>query len=189
MGQEPSEIRQQITQTREEMGDTIDALGYKADVPARAKDKVTGTVDRARESVVGTVESLKGAVTGTAGSVKEAAPDRAHVAGQAHKAVGIAQKNPLGLAIGSVAAGFLAGMLVPSTRVEDERIGTIADDVKQHVSEVGQEAVEHGKQVAQEVAQSAAETAAESAALHAEDLRDTAQEHAQAVTGDQSTAT
>ncbi|MDX6618430.1 MAG: hypothetical protein QOK36_816 [Gaiellales bacterium] len=185
MGQEPSEIRQQIAQTREEMGDTIDALGYKADVPARARDKVTGSVDRARESVAGTMDSLKGAVAGTAGSVKDATPDRKQVAGQAHHAVGVAQKNPLGLAIGSAAAGFLAGMMLPATRVEDERIGAIADDVKEHVSEVGQEAVEHGKQVAKEVASSAAETVGQSAAEHGEELRDAAQAHAQAVTGEQ----
>ncbi len=188
MGQEPSEIRQQIAQTREEMGDTIDALGYKADVPARAKDKVTGTVDRARESVAGTMDSLKGAVSGTAGSVKHVTPDRRDVAGKAHKAVGVAQKNPMGLAIGSVAAGFLVGMMLPSTQVEDDRIGTIADDVKEHVADVGQEAVAHGKQVAQEVAQSAVEAAEESATQHAEDLRDSAQEHVEAVTGDPSTA-
>ena len=185
MGQDPHDIRQQIAHTREEMGDTIDALGYKADVPARAKDKVTGTVDRARESLVGTASSVKGAVTGTAGSVKDAAPGRGQMSGQAHKAVGVAQKNPLGLAIGSVAAGFLIGMTLPSTRVEDERVGAMADEVKGHVAEIGQEAVEHGKQVAKEVAQSAAETAGESASSHAEDLRETAQEHAQAVTGDQ----
>ena len=49
MGQEPDEIRGRIAQTRNEMGETIDALGYKADVPARAKDKVADTVERARE--------------------------------------------------------------------------------------------------------------------------------------------
>jgi len=185
MGQEPSEIRQQIEQTREEMGDTIDALGYKADVPARAKDKVTGTVDRARESVAGTMDSVMGAVTGSAGSVKDAAPDRGVVAHKAHKAVGVAQSNPMGLAIGSVAAGFLIGMLLPSTRIEDERIGSIADDVKAHASEVGQEAVEHGKQVAKEVAQSAGETVSESASQHGAELRDTAQAHVDVVAGDQ----
>ena len=35
MGQDPAAIRQEIEQTRERMGDTVDALGYKADVPAR----------------------------------------------------------------------------------------------------------------------------------------------------------
>jgi hypothetical protein len=166
------------------MGDTIDALGYKADVPARAKDKVTGTVDRARESVAGTMDSLKGVVTGTAASVKDATPDATQVAGQAQQAAGIAQRNPLGLAVGSVAAGFLIGMILPATRMEDERVGAIADDVKEHVSEVGQEAVDHGKQVAKEVASSAAETVGQSAAEHGEELRETAQAHAHAVTGD-----
>jgi Protein of unknown function (DUF3618) len=185
MGQEPSEIRQQIAHTREEMSDTIDALGYKADVPARAKDKVTGTVDRARESVAGTMDSLKGAVTGSARSVKSATPDGRDIAQRSHHVVGVAQKNPLGLAVGSVAAGFLVGMLLPTTDLEDDRIGHIADDVKEHVAEVGQEAVEHGKQVAKEVAQSATDTAGESATQHAEDLRDTAQAHAQALTSEQ----
>ena len=188
MGQEPDEIRGRIEQTRNEMGETIDALGYKADVPARAKDKVTGTVERARESVTGTVDSIKEAVGGSASSVKEATPDRQQVAGQARHAAGVAQKNPLGLAVGSVAAGFLVGMLLPSSRVEDERIGPMADDVKEHAAEVGHEALEHGKQVAKEAAQSAASTVGESAGQHAEELRATAQEHAQAVTATETTS-
>ena len=186
MGQEPDEIRGRIEQTRNEMGETIDALGYKADVPARAKDKVADTVERARESVAGTVDSIKGAVGGSASSVKEAAPDRQAVAGQARHAVGVAQKNPLGLAIGAVAAGFLVGMVLPSSRVEDQRIGSVADDVKEHAAEVGHEALEHGKQVAKEVAETAASAVGDSASQHAEDLRATAEEHAQAVTGTES---
>ncbi|MDX6629827.1 MAG: hypothetical protein QOH00_2073 [Gaiellales bacterium] len=183
MGQEPDQIRERIEQTRSEMGETIDALGYKADVPARAKDKVTGTVERARDSVAGTVDSIKGVVSGGASSVREAAPDRRQVSGQARQAVGVAQQNPLGLAVGAVAAGFLAGMVLPSSRVEDERIGPIADDVKEHAAEVGQEALEHGKQVAKDAAQSAATAVEDSAGEHAEELRTTATEHARAVTG------
>jgi hypothetical protein len=188
MGQDPDQLRQQIAHTREEMGETIDALGYKADVPARAKDKVTGTVDRARESVAGTMDSIRGAVTGGTTSVKDAAPDRQEVAGQARKAAGVAQRNPLGLALGSVAAGFLAGMALPSSRVEDERIGPMADDVKEHAAEVGQEALEHGKQVAKEAAQSAAETVGQSATQHGEELRDTAQAHVEAAAADSNPA-
>jgi hypothetical protein len=164
------------------MGETIDALGYKADVPARAKDKVTGTVERARDSVAGTVDSIRDAVSGGASSVKETAPDRREVEGQARRAAGVAQQNPLGLAVGAVATGFLVGMMLPSSRVEDRRMGAVADEVKEHAAEVGQEALEHGKQVAKEVAQSAASTAGDSATRHAEDLGATAEEHAQAVT-------
>ena len=161
MGQEPSDIRQQIEDTRANMGDTIEAIGYRADVPARA-----------RESISGKVESIKSRVTG-------AAPDAGQVKDRAGRAASTAQENPVGLAIGAAALGFLAGLLVPATRVENEKIGPIADDLKQKAVETGQEALEHGKEVAQEVAQSARETVQESGQEHAEQLRESAQEKAQ----------
>src|SRR6476469_9616085 len=107
MGQDPDRIREEIVQTRLEMGETVDALGYKADVKARAKDRVTGVKDR----VVG------------------ATPDTGDVKSQARHAKSVAQENPLGLAVGAVAVGFLAGMLIPSTRVEDQKMGELSDEV------------------------------------------------------------
>ena len=41
-------------------------------------------------------------------------------------------------------AGFLVGMLIPSTRLEDERLGEMADYVKDKARETGQEALEEG---------------------------------------------
>ena len=80
------------------------------------------------------------------------------------------------LAVGAVAVGFLAGMLIPSTRVEDEKLGSMSDEVIERAKETGQEALERGKQVAQD----AAETAKESGREHADELKTTAQQHAQA---------
>lgn len=56
-------------------------------------------------------------------------PDTDQVEGQVRRAAGVGQENPLGLAVGAVAVGFLAGMLVPSSRVEDEKLGPKADRV------------------------------------------------------------
>src|SRR5687768_350573 len=144
MGQDPDTIRREIEQTRDRMGDTVDALGYKADVPSRTKEKVSGTVS-----------SVKDRIIGAADTVNEATPSSGDVKQTAQQAASVAQENPLGLAIGSVAIGFLAGMLIPSTRVENEKIGPVADQVKDQVKQTGQEALEHGKQVAQEVASTA----------------------------------
>jgi hypothetical protein len=116
------------------MGDTVDALGYKADVKTRAKEKLS-----------------------------RATPDGRQV----KRAASTAQENPLGLAIGGIAVGFLAGLLVPSSRVEDEKLGPMADQVKDQIKETGQEAVERGK----EVAQQAAETAKEAGQQHAQEMR------------------
>jgi hypothetical protein len=34
-----------------------------------------------------------------------------------------AERNPFGLTVGAAAVGFVAGLLIPSTRVENERMG------------------------------------------------------------------
>jgi gas vesicle protein len=90
------------------------------------------------------------------------------------RAASTAQENPLGLAIGAVAVGFVAGMLIPSTGVEDRKIGPMADQLKDKAKETGQEALEHGKQVAQDVAESAQETVKESGQQHAQELSSSA---------------
>jgi hypothetical protein len=165
MGEDPDAIRAQIEQTRGEMGETIEAIGYKTDVKSRARDSVNEKSD-----------AIKSKVGGIMGRANEATPSGGDVKQGAQQAVSVAESNPLGLAVGAVAVGFVAGMLVPSTRVEEEKLGPMADQVKDKARETGQEALDHGKQVAQEVAQSAQETARESGQQHAQELASSAQQ-------------
>jgi gas vesicle protein len=167
MGQDPDTLRREVIETRQRMGETIDALGYKADVKTRTKENISGKVDTVKEKL--------GVATD---KVSDVTPDGQQVKQQAQRAAGIAQENPLGLAIGAAAVGFLAGLLVPSTRVEDERLGPMADQVKEQIKETGQEALEHGK----EIAQSAAETVKDEAPRHGQQLADRARENAASVT-------
>lgn len=160
MGQDTGQIRQDIEETRGRMGETVEALGYKADVPGRARQAVSDRVD--------TVKSKISAST----------PDGDDVKQGALRAAGIAQQNPLGLALGAVAVGFVGGLLIPSTQVEDEKVGPMADQVKEKAKETGQEAMERGKEVARQAADSAKETAQEAGREQAEGLRDTAQRNA-----------
>jgi hypothetical protein len=153
MGQDPGQIREDIERTREQMSDTVEAIGYKADVPSRTKEKVTAKKDAVVSKVTG------------------ATPDADEVKHGARRAKGIAQENPLGLAIGGAAVGFLVGLSLPSTPVEDEKLGPMADDVKAKAQETGREALERGKQVAQDAAEAAKETAQESGQRHGEELK------------------
>jgi ElaB/YqjD/DUF883 family membrane-anchored ribosome-binding protein len=141
------------------MGETVEAIGYKTDVKARAKDSVAEKTD-----------AVKDKVNSVMGRASDSTPSSDDVKQGARQAVSTAQENPLGLAIGAVAVGFVAGMLIPSTSVEDEKIGPMADQLKDRVMETGQEALDHGKQVAQDVAQSAQETVKESGQQHAQEL-------------------
>jgi ElaB/YqjD/DUF883 family membrane-anchored ribosome-binding protein len=171
MGEDPDRIRRQIEQTRAEMGETVDALGHKTDVKARAKE----SLQEKKESVMGVPQTVKDKLVGAA----DAAPDGEQIKYQARQAKGMAQENPIGLAIGSIAVGFVAGLLVPATRVEDEKLGQVSDQVIEKAKQTGQEALEHGKQVAQETAQSAQQTLKESTQQHGQEVKQTAQENAQ----------
>ena len=164
MAQTSDELRGEIEQTRERMGDTADALAYKADVPARAKD----WLGEKKDALVG--------------KVGEASPGTGDAKQAASRAVRSAERNPLGLALGGAAAGFIAGLLVPSTRVEDEKLGPVSDEVKSTAAEVGREAVERGTAVAQEAGQTALETAKERGREQGEEMTTSLQEKAQEVT-------
>jgi hypothetical protein len=139
------------------MGNTVEALGHKTDVTGRAKEAVSDKVDTLRSKVSGTT------------------PDSEDVAQGARRAAGVAQENPLGLGIAALGAGFLAGLLIPGTKVEDEKIGPVADQVKEKAKETGQEALDRGKHVAEQ----AAETAKDAGREQAEQLKDSAQAKAQ----------
>jgi hypothetical protein len=169
MGQDPDAIRAEVEQTRERMGDTVDALAYKADVKTRAKESATGRIDDIKAKVSG--------ATPSGGDVKQGA----------RRAAGVAQENPIGLALGAVALGFVAGMLVPSTKVEDEKIGPMADEVKDRAAETGQQALEHGKEVAGDVADAAKQAAQESGQEHAQQAREQVRESAQQAREDMGT--
>jgi ElaB/YqjD/DUF883 family membrane-anchored ribosome-binding protein len=192
MGKEPEEIEQEIEETRARMGDRVDALTYKADVKDRVGDSIAEKRDNLVDKVKGRMpggsdeapsgEDVKrqatGKVKGLISKGSERAPSREDVKQQAQRAKEMAQENPLALAAGAAAAGFLLGLLLPSTRMEDEKLGQAADTVKAKGAETGQEALERGKQVAQDVAQTATETAKESGSQHASELSETAQQKA-----------
>jgi hypothetical protein len=169
VGQEPDRIRAEIEQTRAAMSETVDALGHKADVKTRAKENLQDKKASAKESIVGMKDKVVG---GT--------PDAGTVKAKALRGASVAQENPLGLALGAVALGFVGGLLIPSTRVEDEKLGPMAAQVKHKVKESGEEAVERGKEVAQQAAQSAKETAQQAGREQAEGLKDSTQQKVQA---------
>jgi ElaB/YqjD/DUF883 family membrane-anchored ribosome-binding protein len=80
----PEEIKRDIEQTRDELGDTVEALAEKADVKAQAKQRV---------------DELKA-------KAKAAAPANTQQATEA------AKRNPVPVvAVGALVAGFVLGRL------------------------------------------------------------------------------
>jgi hypothetical protein len=224
MGQDPEAIRQDIERTRAEMTETVEAIGYKADVPARTKEAIDERVEGVKETVTDKVDSVKEKIglakdkatdTSAASCPAGAAPPRAprcrapaqpsapprsrasrpvgttKVKGRqaltttkvkGRQAVTAAKGNPIPLALGAVAVGALAGLLIPETQKEHETLGELSDNLKGAVATTAQEAVQHGKQVAQTVASEVQSTATETvkteAQNHGQQVAQTAQEQA-----------
>ena len=121
-------LREEIAQTREDLGETVQALAGKADVKARAAGAVHDAVDGAKEHVKSALDSAKSTVSGAAGAVSDTARGVVgSVAGTAHAAVDPVQDSsdnsdladqavvedrpPPGLLDSPVRAALIAGAL------------------------------------------------------------------------------
>jgi len=168
MGKDPDRIRQEIEEQREQMGGTVEALSYKMDVKERAKDKVHDVASKPKDALMRAKDSVLGTKDTVVGTVGDRTPGKSDFKAGGRKvgrvavsAKDTAVRNPLGLAIGGIAVGFLAGLATPTTRLEDEKLGGIAEDVKDAVKSTGSEALERGKDVAQDALAAAKDTVAE----------------------------
>ncbi|HEX5467905.1 MAG TPA: DUF3618 domain-containing protein [Gaiellaceae bacterium] len=168
MGQDPSVIRAEIEETRGRVGDEVDALSYKTDVGARMDDYVEEKKDAVKSKFTGAKDTVAGAV-----------PDRGTIKRSAGEVRSTAERNPVGLVIGGVAAGFIIGTLIPQTRVENEQMGDVSDRLMDAAKSTAGEAMERGKEVAAEAASAAVETAKESGREQSEELSSTLRERTQ----------
>ena len=162
MGEASDHIREDIEQTRGRMGETVEAIGYKTDVKSRAKDNISDKKDAV-------VSRLSGAM-----------PDGQQLKSSAQR-VGVSKSNPLGLGIAAAAVGFVVGTLLPSTNMEDERIGEMSDQVGEKAREAGQEALERGKDVARDAVDNAKQTVSDKTSTQAEEMASSLRDKAQDV--------
>ena len=72
-----------------------------------------------------------------------------------------AEERPLAVGLGFLAIGVVAGLLLPSTRKEDELVGPTRDRLVNRSREVAEDAVDRGKQVARAAYDTAAREARE----------------------------
>src|SRR3954469_5025451 len=61
MGEDPRQIRREIEETRGRMTETVEAIGYRADVKTRAKDAIVDRKDAVMDRASGIVNRVVGA--------------------------------------------------------------------------------------------------------------------------------
>lgn len=67
------------------------------------------------------------------------------------------EESPMAVGAAFLGLGLIAGMLLPSTRREDELMGEASDQLKHQVKETGQDVLRRGRHVAKATASAAAE--------------------------------
>jgi ElaB/YqjD/DUF883 family membrane-anchored ribosome-binding protein len=100
---DPAEIRDEIEETRGELGETVAAVAEKTDVKQQAQAKA----DELKSQVADKAEEAKAKAKEIGEKAKEAAPESATEGAQ--QAQRLAQENPVPVAIG---AAFLAGVVI-----------------------------------------------------------------------------
>ncbi|MBV9720125.1 MAG: DUF3618 domain-containing protein [Candidatus Eremiobacteraeota bacterium] len=150
--QDPDAIRQEIDETRSRMGETVEALAYKTDVPARARDAVNERVEAIKGRVSDVIGSATGALGGAASSAKSTAQNAAaalptgeDAAEQLRAARSYAAQNPLGVAIGAIAVGFLVGLCLPVSEIERKNVGRLGEQMTEQAKTAAAGAIEQGK--------------------------------------------
>ncbi len=93
---DPEQIRQEIDETRQQLGDTVEALAEKTDVKKQARRKL----DETKVTAATKKDQLLG-------KANELSPDGARTA--AIQAAETARRNPVALV---AAGGFVAGLVV-----------------------------------------------------------------------------
>lgn len=118
---------------------------------AQTTSAVTHQLDDTRERIADTVKGIRDTISDRAHrTAEEVGQTVSSTMREPRRAIAKVTDNPLGLAIGAAALGFLVGTLAPGTRLEDRTVGETADEAKQGLGTAGHEAVARGKELASE---------------------------------------
>jgi len=189
MGQEPEELRRDIERRRDELGDTIDAIGDRVSpgrIIERRRNRTVDSIRSLQHRVMGTVSSgadtVKGTMTSGAGTVTDAAGSvRDHLGPEAVKQQ--TTGSPLGAGLVAFGIGFLVAAALPATQTEAEAAGRAQDALepaKQALTDAARHVADDVKEGATEAARELKETAAGAAS----DVADTAKQEAASVKDD-----
>lgn len=157
MGTEPEDLRRDIERRRDDLGDTIDAIGDRVSpgrILERRRNRMSDGLSSLKERVMGPLSSGTSAVGDAAGSVRD------HANPQAVKE----QTAGSPLLVGALAfgVGFLVAAVLPST------------DTEQDAAQRAQGALEPAKDAVVDAARNVAADVKEGAAEAAQDVKATA---------------
>jgi len=209
VGQRPEELKSDIAQRREQMGDTLDAIGDRVSpgqIAGRQKALMRRRVTGWRYSIMGQPDQPSyGYSSGSYASgtdedqdspgLTDRIQDRAQAVTDAPQAARRqAQGNPMAAGLIAFGAGLLIATVLPESETEQQAVQQVQPKLEQAASqagEIGQQVADTAKQSAQEHGQElkgsvtdAAQQVKQEASGAAQEVKDHAQDAAQDVKGE-----
>jgi len=192
MSSNPEQIKADIEVTRAGLSRNVDALAETVrpgNVAARQKDKVSAAVFGVKDKATSAVFGAKDAVVDTADQVQSSAGEAISSVPQVARQG--AKGNPLAAGLIAVGVGWLAGSLLPATRVERQAADALKEKATPLVAEVSDLAKESAQNLQEPAKEAVAEVKAagvdavqvvkEEGSSSVSDVVDTAKEGAQNV--------
>lgn len=153
MDQERNEVRE-VDDARRRVAQDVRNVAENANVVERAKETAQDKMDDVRGTMSERVRQAREKLEDARDRMQDFSPT----------------ENPIGMLIAGLAVGFLIGLALPVTRFESERIGPIAQDMKEKARQTGSEVVRRGGEVIKETIEASRDAATNSIREQARDM-------------------
>lgn len=153
MDQERNQVRE-VDDARRRVAEDVRSVAENANVVERAKETAQNKMDDVKSSMGERVRQAREKLEDARDQMSNMTPT----------------ENPIGMLIAGVAVGFLIGLALPVTRFESERIGPIAQDMKEKARQKGSEVVRRGGEVIKETIEASRDAATNSIREQARDM-------------------
>ncbi|GGE96737.1 DUF3618 domain-containing protein [Mycetocola zhadangensis] len=164
MTNNPEAIRQEIEETRRELGNDVDALADKvspSSIAHRQTEKVKGFGRKVKDNVMGVADNATSHLSDAASHVGDKA---SHVGNMPSSAVSKAKGNPVAVGVIAFGIGLLAASLIPASSKErqfaqtaKDKAAPLVDDLKETAKGFAEDLKEPAKEAAESVKGAAAE--------------------------------
>jgi hypothetical protein len=154
MSNDSEQIQAEIEVTRAELSRDVDALAQSvrpANVARRQRRKVSSAVSRAKDTVMGAKSTVAGTVGERAAGAQSATGGALQSTGEAISSAPTmarerAKGNPMAVGLIALGAGWLAGSLLPASKMERQAVDTLKDKagiLTQEVSGIAKETAQN----------------------------------------------
>lgn len=168
MASSSKQIRSEIENSQKRLADTVEAIGYKADIGQRTREAVQEKKQRAlqplkrtRDKIATPLRKTKDRGGSAAGKVRSTIPDAGQVRKTSSRAGQTIKEEPSMLAAASLGAGFVLGLLFKLRQKEMEVLAPAAQVVRRGARQASEKALDRGKRLADEIPPKASAAAAQ----------------------------